>query len=62
MINPWQEQASAPKTGEWILACIDFDMPFTVRYITPFSADPHLADWRDERGKVRSFRYWKVIV
>jgi len=53
---------SAPKTGEWILVCKSVDAtPFTVRYTTPFSAAPQLADWRDERGKVREWRWWKAI-
>ena len=55
----WNSQDTAPKTGEWIL--VKSDHPFTVRYFNPFPADPSLIDFRDERGKVRSFINWKPI-
>jgi hypothetical protein len=61
--NSWQPAKTAPRNGEWILVCKQLDdAPFTVQYITPFSAAPELADWRDSRGKVRWFKYWKAIV
>ena len=61
-MNPWMAKELAPKTGEWILVRKAVDAtPFTVRYTTPFSADPQLADWRDERGKVREWMWWKGI-
>lgn len=62
MQNPWSHKETAPKTGEWIIVCKSIgEPPFTVQYITPFSADPSLADWRDDRGKVREWSFWKAI-
>lgn len=56
------DKESAPLDGKWILVCKYLGgNPFTVRYITPFTADPSLADWRDEHGKVRTWRYWRPI-
>ena len=56
----WQPAETAPKDGTWILVRIDH-VPFTVRWMTPFAIAPHLADWRDEHGKVREFQEWKMI-
>ena len=55
----WQPKETDPKTGEWIL--VKTYHPFTVRWFNPFPADESLADFRDERGKVRSFTKWTEI-
>ena len=57
----WQPAETAPKDGSWIVVKKDESCLFTVRWCTPFLNAPELADWRDERGRVRWFTMWKAV-
>jgi len=57
----WSSKDTAPKTGEWIVVRDGANHPVTVRWFNPFPANKDLADWRDERGKVRIFTEWILL-
>ena len=57
----WKSKETAPKDGYWIVVYLTPSTLFTVRWVTPFAAAPELADWRDERGKVRQWKEWQPI-
>lgn len=57
----WKPIETAPKDGTWIVVKYGDNHPFTVRWCTPFLADPDISDWRDEHGKVRRVSVWKSI-
>ena len=54
----WKTKQTAPKSNGWIVVRNRVGDVFTVRWATPFSAAPELAEWRDSRGNVREWAEW----